>query len=60
MATARFVLKTLPHIDRPAIAKFLPAENDQLTLMLDLGANVDSTPEQLHQFAIMATNSTVP
>ena len=53
MATARFVLKTLPHIDRPAIAKFLPAENDQLTLMLDLGANVDSTPEQLHQFAIM-------
>ena len=53
MATARFVLKTLPHIDRPAIAKFLPAENDQLTLMLDLGANVDSTSEQLHQFAIM-------
>ena len=53
MATARFVLKTLPHIDRPAIAKFLPAENDHLTLMLDLGANVDSTPEQLHQFAIM-------
>ena len=55
MATARFVLKTLPHIDRPAIAKFLPAENDHLTLMLDLGANVDSAPEQLHQFAIMGS-----
>ena len=55
MATARFVLKTLPHIDRPAIAKFLPADNGTLTLMLDLGANVDSTPEQLCQFAIMGS-----
>lgn len=55
MATSRFVLKTLAGIERPAIAKFLPAEHDKLTLMLDLGANVDSTAEQLLQFAIMGS-----
>lgn len=52
MATARFVLKTLPHIERPAIAKFLPTHK-QACLMLDLGANVDCTPAQLQQFAIL-------
>lgn len=55
MATARFVLKTLPGIERPAIAKFLPAENDHTVLMLDLGANVDCTAEQIFQFAIMGS-----
>lgn len=54
MATARFVLKTLPGIDRPAIAKFLPSENST-TLMLDLGANVDCTAEQLVQFAVIGS-----
>lgn len=53
MATARFVLKTLPGIDRPAIAKFLPAENNQLVCALDLGANIDCPAEQLLQFAVM-------
>ena len=53
MATARFVLKTIPGIDRPAIAKFLPSDSEHLTLALDLGANVDCTPEQLVQFAII-------
>ena len=53
MATARFVLKTHQGIERPAIAKFMPAENGHLTLMLDLGANVDCTAAQLLQFAIM-------
>ena len=53
MATARFVLKTLPGIDRPAIAKMLPNAQGKLTCMLDLGANVDSSPEQLLQFAVM-------
>lgn len=53
MATARFVLKTLPGIERPAIAKFLPAENGHTLLMLDLGANVDCTAEQIFQFAVM-------
>jgi glycerol-3-phosphate acyltransferase PlsX len=52
MATARFVLKTLPGIDRPAIASALPSRNGQ-TYMLDLGANADCTPEHLLQFAIM-------
>jgi phosphate acyltransferase len=52
MATARFVLKTLPGIDRPAIASALPSEKGD-THMLDLGANADCTPKQLLQFAIM-------
>lgn len=52
MATARFVLKTLPGIDRPAIAGTLPSQKG-LTYMLDLGANADCTPEQLLQFAVM-------
>jgi phosphate acyltransferase len=52
MATARFVLKTLPGIDRPAIASALPSEKG-LTYMMDLGANADCTPEQLLQFAVM-------
>jgi len=52
MATARFVLKTLPGIDRPAIASALPSEKGS-TYMLDLGANADCTAEQLLQFAVM-------
>ncbi|GAB4125107.1 MAG: phosphate acyltransferase PlsX [Sideroxydans sp.] len=54
MATARYVLKTLPGIDRPAIASFLPTRNGQVC-MLDLGANVDCTPEHLMQFALMGS-----
>lgn len=55
MATARFVLKTLPGIERPAIAKFLPSANGHLTLVLDLGANVDCSAEQLFQFAVLGS-----
>ena len=54
MAISRFVLKTLPGIDRPAIASQLPTRQG-VTLALDLGANVDCTPEQLLQFAIMGS-----
>jgi glycerol-3-phosphate acyltransferase PlsX len=54
MATARFVLKTLPHIDRPAIITALPAINGR-TWVLDLGANVDSEAEHLYQFAVMGS-----
>jgi glycerol-3-phosphate acyltransferase PlsX len=54
MATARFVLKTLPGIDRPAICPILPTVHGHVH-MLDLGANVDCTPEQLLQFAIMGS-----
>jgi len=54
MATARFVLKTLPGIDRPAIVGTLPALRGHLR-MLDLGANVDSPPSLLLQFAVMGS-----
>ena len=54
MATARFVLKTLPGIDRPAIVSALPRTNGHGHL-LDLGANVDSTAEMLLQFGVMGS-----
>jgi glycerol-3-phosphate acyltransferase PlsX len=54
MAISRFVLKTLPGIDRPAIASWLPTTRGQV-LMLDLGANVDCTPEHLYQFGVMGS-----
>jgi glycerol-3-phosphate acyltransferase PlsX len=53
MAISRFVLKTLAGIDRPAIASVLPNMKGGYTYVLDLGANVDCTPEQLMQFGIM-------
>ncbi|RMD80262.1 MAG: phosphate acyltransferase PlsX [Gammaproteobacteria bacterium] len=52
MAIARFVLKTLPGIDRPAICSALPTIRGH-THVLDLGANVDSCAETLFQFALM-------
>jgi len=52
MATARFVLKMIPGIERPAIISTLPSTFGH-THMLDLGANVDSSAEQLYQFAVM-------
>ena len=52
MAIARFVLKTLPGIDRPAICGAIPGVSGK-THMLDLGANVDSSSEELFRFAVM-------
>ena len=57
MATARFVLKTLPNIDRPAICTALPTMQGHAH-MLDLGANVDSTAQQLFEFAVMGSELT--
>jgi glycerol-3-phosphate acyltransferase PlsX len=54
MATARFVLKTLPGIDRPAISTAIPSIEGH-THMLDLGANVDCAAEHLFQFAVMGS-----
>jgi glycerol-3-phosphate acyltransferase PlsX len=54
MAIARFVLKTLPGVDRPAIASQLPTQKGVVTA-LDLGANVNCPPEQLVQFAAMGS-----
>ncbi|MGV8803523.1 MAG: phosphate acyltransferase PlsX [Polaromonas sp.] len=55
MAIARYVLKTLDGIDRPAIASQLPNATGRATTMLDLGANVDCTEEHLLQFAVMGS-----
>ena len=52
MAIAKFVLKTLPGIDRPAIATFYPTRRGE-SVMLDLGANVECDAENLVQFALM-------
>jgi glycerol-3-phosphate acyltransferase PlsX len=53
MAISRFVLKTLPGIDRPAIATVIPTMRASRTYVLDLGANVDCTAEHLLQFGVM-------
>ncbi|HFD12345.1 MAG TPA: phosphate acyltransferase PlsX [Crenotrichaceae bacterium] len=54
MAMAKFVLKTIPGIDRPAIISALPSKNGH-THVLDLGANIDSSAEHLLQFALMGS-----
>jgi phosphate acyltransferase len=55
MAVARYLLKTLEGIDRPAIATVMPNQLDGHTTVLDLGANVDCTAEHLLQFAVMGS-----
>ncbi|MDR2991769.1 MAG: phosphate acyltransferase PlsX [Burkholderiaceae bacterium] len=55
MAIARYLLKTMPGIDRPAIATHLPNMKGGVTTVLDLGANVDCTAEHLLQFAVMGS-----
>ena len=57
MATSRFVLKMLPGMDRPAICTTMPGKKGH-THVLDLGANVDSSSEQLFQFAVMGAQLT--
>lgn len=52
MAISRFILRSPPDIARPAIISFFPTAHGE-TAMLDLGANVDCTEEQLVQFAVM-------
>jgi glycerol-3-phosphate acyltransferase PlsX len=55
MAVARYLLKTVDGIDRPAIATVMPNRNDGYTTVLDLGANVDCTAEHLLQFAVLGS-----
>ena len=55
MAIARYLLKTMDGIDRPAIAGRMPNFRGGGTTMLDLGANVDCTPEHLLQFAVLGS-----
>jgi glycerol-3-phosphate acyltransferase PlsX len=53
MTVARFVIGTLPSVDRPALAAAFPNMKEKISVILDVGANVDSKPEQLEQFAVM-------
>jgi glycerol-3-phosphate acyltransferase PlsX len=55
MALARYLLKTVDGIDRPAIASHLPNAKGGATMVLDLGANVDCTEQHLLQFAVMGS-----
>lgn len=55
MATARFVLRTLPGVDRPAIITSFPTLIGKPVRVLDLGANVDSCADHLYQFAVMGS-----
>ncbi|WP_423594951.1 phosphate acyltransferase PlsX [Roseateles sp. MS654] len=55
MAVAKYLLKTLEGIDRPAIATVMPNQIGGFTTVLDLGANVDCGPEHLLQFAVMGS-----
>jgi phosphate acyltransferase len=55
MAVARYLLKTMDGIDRPAIATVMPHQQGGYTTVLDLGANVDCTPEHLLQFAVLGS-----
>jgi len=55
MAVAKVLLKTLEGIDRPAIAAVMPNAAGRFTTVLDLGANVDSSAENLLQFAVMGS-----
>ncbi len=53
MATAKMVLGALPGVDRPALAAVFPTAEGTASIMLDVGANVDSKPHNLEQFALM-------
>ncbi len=53
MTVARFVIGTLASVDRPALAAAFPNMKEKVSIVLDVGANVDSKPEQLEQFAVM-------
>jgi glycerol-3-phosphate acyltransferase PlsX len=53
MTVARFVLGTLPSVDRPALAAAFPNMKEKISVILDVGANVDSKPVQIEQFAVM-------
>lgn len=54
LAIAKYLIKTFPAIERPAICKSMPVDIGS-TYLLDLGANINCTPEHLHQFALMGS-----
>ena len=54
LAIAKYLIKTFPGIERPAICKSMPVSTGA-TYLLDLGANIEVSPEFLHQFALMGS-----
>ncbi len=55
MMTAKLVIGTLPHVDRPALAAVLPTLTGRGTVILDVGANAECKPSQLVDFAVMGS-----
>ncbi|GHU26775.1 phosphate acyltransferase [Bacilli bacterium] len=55
MVISKFLLRSLPDIDRPALIQMMPSVNDGRTALLDMGANIDCTAENLYQFALMGS-----
>jgi phosphate acyltransferase len=53
MATAKMVLGAIPKVDRPGLAAVFPTASGSASMMIDVGANVDTKPENLEQFAVM-------
>jgi glycerol-3-phosphate acyltransferase PlsX len=55
MATAKMIQGVVPGVDRPALASPMPTQTGRPTVVMDVGANVDSTPRMLAQFAVMGS-----
>lgn len=55
MAISKLLLRSLPNVDRPALIQILPTQNNGSVALLDMGANIDCTSENLYQFALMGS-----
>ncbi len=55
MAISKLLLRTLPNVDRPALIQTMPVQNGASVALLDMGANIDCTSENLYQFALMGS-----
>lgn len=55
MVLSKFILRPLEGVDRPALIQLLPAKNDSSVALLDMGANIDCSSENLYQFALMGS-----
>ncbi|MDR1494890.1 MAG: phosphate acyltransferase PlsX [Rickettsiales bacterium] len=55
MAISKFLLRSLPDVDRPALIQIIPTANDGRAALLDMGANIDCSAENLYQFALMGS-----
>ncbi|MDR2777352.1 MAG: phosphate acyltransferase PlsX [Rickettsiales bacterium] len=55
MAISKFLLRSLPDVDRPALIQIIPTANNGRAALLDMGANIDCDAENLYQFALMGS-----